>query len=101
MNESVYQGALRELFEESGLMASEVDPLGMALGHDNRTIVHAFRYDCSTPERASQELTAANDPDQEFESFAWIDTSNKPLWDFVKKNLRYPNDVALTLMGWL
>lgn len=99
-NETVYQGALRELWEEAGIRADNLDPLGMALGNDNKTIVHAFKIEL-TPTNDAAVPTNENDPDQEFESLAWIDTGNKPLWDMIKKNLRYPNDVALTLMGWL
>lgn len=91
--ESPLQAAQRELREETGLTAINMEVLGSEQVRPGFT-VHAFQALVQgTP-------TSANDPDQEVQVWDWFDVHNG-LPQGLINNLQYPKNVTLRLLGLL
>ena len=97
--ESHHQGAIRELMEETGYNAKKLKFLGGRMVEPKQgQTVHVNMYEHHADE--DQKPTGKIDPDKEFGSFKWFD-STKPLPDDVLANLHHPNNVALQHLGLL
>jgi len=97
-NESMHQGGIRELAEESGLETKKLKFVGSrlvesALGKPYEVAI----YEVNAPEGFKP--TTKNDPDKEVARWAWHPTDK--LDKEVLANLKHPNNVALDHMGLL
>lgn len=96
--ENIEQAALREVFEETGLVAEIVEPLG------------SIHYEFSTPtslisktvhhflmKQTGGELTIENDPDKEAVDIRWISL------DLIADELTHENErrLALVVQEWM
>lgn len=96
--ESMHQGALRELAEETGITEPQrLKFLGSHLvepkqGKQVQVSLYAHNLKPDT------EPSADADPDQEFEELLWVGTDD-PLPPEIGNNLHHPNDVALAHLG--
>lgn len=100
LNESPYQGAVRELFEETGIRIDERTMELKSLGNkmsDGGVLVHAFSLELNTIREGSREITTKYDPDDEVKSWEWIE-HNGPNWDDVLSKLQHPKNIAFELM---
>lgn len=92
-NEDPLDGAVRELWEESGIDSAVLEPLGsMDVG---RYIVHGFK----TIVPNNTKPTSVNDPDKEVYKWVWVPIYQNSIPDQIKENLHAPKNVLLTLMG--
>ena len=96
--EDPLKGAIRELAEETGIVAADLIHLGSEdiitfTGQNKR--IHAYRLD--NPPGA---YTNADDPDHEVYHWEWIPISDG-LPDHVAKNLHSSKNVVLRAMGLL
>lgn len=96
-NESMHQGAIRELAEEAGVEAKKLKFLGARLVESEKdkpveVAIYEYTHDGKVHGR--------NDPDKEVSNWEWF-PHNKPLSDSVLGNLKHPNNVALDYMGLL
>ena len=92
--EDPHEGALRELAEEAGIVAQQLNYLGSqgVMCEDGRArMIHAYHL------TAKPEHTPKNDPDQEVKRWQWIDTS-RGLPARVAGNLHSPRNVCLKLL---
>lgn len=91
-NEQPARGAVRELLEETGLKAKNLERLGSAVaGKSGNVLVHSYQAEVEgTPD-------ASKDPDAEFVEFRWVDPMDIP--DEIFANLYNPKDVTLQLLG--
>jgi phage-related protein (TIGR01555 family) len=97
--ESVHQGALRELEEETGLKAGKLKYLGTRLVEsekDQQTEVAMYEHHVKDGVRP----THKKDPDKEVSGWKWLN-SKEPLSQDVLGNLKHANNVALDHMGLL
>ena len=68
-NEEPHEAAKRELFEEAGLKARGIKPIGRGTGgKDNQHVVHAFVVDHD----GKTKPTSINDPDNEVHKLSLI-----------------------------
>jgi 8-oxo-dGTP pyrophosphatase MutT (NUDIX family) len=88
--EAPLDGAVRELWEESGISVSDLRYLGSG-STGTGYIVHAFRADSVSVEPVSH-----NDPDAEITDWRWVEV---PLPDDVRGSLHAPKNVTLALCG--
>lgn len=96
--ESMHQGAVRELAEETGLQAKKLKFLGSRLVESEMgKPVEVAIYEHSADEAAKP--SGKNDPDKEVAKWEWHST--KQLDSEVLANLKHPNNVALDHMGLL
>jgi len=89
-NESPEGGARREAKEEAGIDAHDLTRLGE--GTSGKYRIHSYRT------VTDQTPTSENDPDNEVETWEWIDISNG-LPDKVASNLHAPKNITLRLLG--
>lgn len=82
--------ARRELREETGLRAMQLEPIATKIIRDGKVKVHAFRAEVDDSPDADA------DPDGEFVKFRWVDPENVPAE--VEDNLHSKNDVLLRLV---
>jgi 8-oxo-dGTP pyrophosphatase MutT (NUDIX family)/predicted double-glycine peptidase len=93
-NERPEKGAVRELLEETGLVALSVEKLGVKKVKDGSIEVHSYRVEVG----GKRKPTGALDPDEELEEFRWVDPLNLP--DDIQENLHNgAEDVTLKLLG--
>lgn len=97
--EAPLAGAIRELKEEAGIEASSLEHLDTQTveGRTGRKVtVHAFKLSL-----ASKPVTrTVADPDQEVESWQWIDVKDG-LSSFITENLQSPRNTLLIHLGLL
>lgn len=100
LNESPYQAAVRELFEETGIRIDErmmeLKSLGSKM-NDGGVLVHAYSLELSTIREGSREITTKYDPDNEVRTWEWIE-HNGPRWIDISGRLQHPKNIALELM---
>jgi 8-oxo-dGTP pyrophosphatase MutT (NUDIX family) len=96
--EDPHHGAIRELFEETGIRSSKMKHLGSqgVVGRSGRPInVHMYQLDLHT-----EPVTHGyNDPDHEVAEWKWVDITEHGLPEFVSKNLHTPKNVMLKRLG--
>lgn len=88
-------GAIRELREETGIHAHDLNYMGseeVTTFTGKRYLIHAFMM---TAEPAT---TTVNDPDREVFGWTWVNLENG-LPDLVADNLHSPRNLTLRLMG--
>lgn len=89
--ESPLAAARREVMEETGLKALNIQPMGKQDVKNGEIRVHSFRAEVDdTPSNA-------DDPDAEFIKFRWVDPERMP--EEVMKNLHNKKDVTLGFLG--
>ncbi len=98
-DESPYQAAVRELFEETGLRAVQLRNIGMSI-NDQGTMVHCFVYEINTDQPGALDITAAKDPDMEVLQWEWVDCTSARFKE-IKSKLHHPNNYALKKLGLL
>lgn len=93
-NELPEVGAIRELFEETGLHAHNLDYLGSKTldRPDKQLTIYAYRCD------GVGDTHTSNDPDNEVCEWVYVDVANGVPHDILDK-LHSPKDVALDLLG--
>jgi len=92
-NEDPLDGAIRELWEESGIDNVVLEPLGsLQVG---KYLVHGFK--AVVPNNTKP--TSINDPDNEVYKWVWAPTYQNSIPDQIKENLHAPKNVLLKLMG--
>lgn len=97
--ESMHQGALRELHEETGIEASKLRYLGSRLVESEKgKNTHVAMYEHNMKDGVKP--TAKKDPDKEVKSWKWFDTKDGLPKD-VLGNLKHANNVALDHLGLL
>jgi 8-oxo-dGTP pyrophosphatase MutT (NUDIX family) len=84
--------AVRELKEETGLDAGELEYLGDGYGGRDRT-VHVFCYRTTV----TGSPTVGQDPDDECSVWAWVDESEIP--GVILENLHNKRNITLDLLG--
>jgi len=89
--ESPTEGVIRELWEETGLVPNDLEYLGSGIVTKANVIVYAFK--CNV----SGEATGENDPDEEFETYRWVDPDNIP--EEIANNLHSPKNIVLEKLG--
>jgi len=89
--ESPTEGVIRELWEETGLVPNDLEYLGSGIVTKANVIVYAFK--CNV----SGEATSENDPDEEFETYRWVDPDNIP--EEIANNLHSPKNIVLEKLG--
>lgn len=97
--ESMHQGGVRELAEETGLEAKRLKFLGSRLVEPKQgesVQVNLYEHQAEIGSRP----TGKADPDREIAEFRWIPLSGK-LPDDIGGNLQHPNNVALAHLGLL
>ena len=72
-NECPFQGAIRELKEETGLDAVDVKLVRAGFKKDKGVLVYIFLTEVDE----NQEIDTSNDPDKEFDSLEYIDFFDK------------------------
>jgi len=94
-NERPHEAAQRELEEETGIKAHQLIYLGNKFVTSELGIlisVYSYRYN------AEPDVTTEYDPDDEVESWMWVNTENGvPL--SIMQNLHSPRNVTLELLG--
>jgi 8-oxo-dGTP diphosphatase len=98
-HESMHQGALRELAEETGIEANKLRYLGTRLVEsekDKPYEVAMYEHHIAKDVKP----TAKKDPDKEVAEWRWL-SSAEPLHQDVLGNLKHTNNVALDHMGLL
>lgn len=98
-NESPYQTAIRELFEESGLDANDITYIGNQY-NDEGVLVHAFLYDVAGVEPDQRQVTSKYDPDEEVSEWFWVKPGTQA-WNEVMTNLQHPKNVCLKLLNYI
>lgn len=88
--EKPLDGARRELLEETGLRASEMEPLGVREVKDGEIKVHAFRAE------VDESPDSSSDPDAEFKEFKWVNPARVP--KEITDNLHSKHDVVLEMI---
>lgn len=97
--ESLHQGGVRELAEETGIVAKRLKFLGSRLTEPEQgqsVTVSIYGHDADDKVRP----TAKNDPDREITEWRWIPVKG-PLPEEIAGNLQHPNNVALQHMKLL
>jgi 8-oxo-dGTP pyrophosphatase MutT (NUDIX family)/GNAT superfamily N-acetyltransferase len=91
------KGAVRELFEEAGLIPDELHDLGSeevdSYDGKHKIKVHAFKAICGGKPHSK------NDPDKECDEWNWVDVTNNKVPDEILNNLHSPKNVTLKLLG--
>ena len=98
-HESMHQGGVRELAEETGLEAGRLKFVGSRLVESelgNPTQVAIYEHNMAQGEKP----TPKKDPDKEVSKWEWFN-SKAPLSDEIMGNLKHPNNVALQHLGLL
>lgn len=85
--ESPTEAVIRELWEETGLVPNDLEYLGSGIVTKANVMVYAFR--CNV----SGEATNENDPDEEFDTYRWVDPDNIP--EEIANNLHSPKNIVL------
>jgi 8-oxo-dGTP pyrophosphatase MutT (NUDIX family) len=91
-------GAVRELFEETGLRAQEIHFLGHGdiSGGSGGNPIRVYSYRARVDD---QEPSADQDPDKEFVAFEWIKCAGVGLPDHINHHLQHKDDVTLKYLG--
>lgn len=98
-HESMHQGGVRELFEETGLKAKKLKFLGSRLVESEMgKPVEVAMYEHNLQDDAKP--TPKNDPDKEVAKWEWF-SHKEPLPEDVLGNLKHANNIALDHMGLL
>ncbi len=95
--ESMHQGAMRELHEETGIKVSRLKFLGSRLvePEQGRSVqVSLYEHHADPKARPHGKL----DPDKEIGEYRWVSSKEK-LPDEIAGNLQHPNNVALQHLG--
>ena len=91
------KGAVRELFEEAGLIPDELHDLGSdevdSYDGKHKIKVHAFKAICGGKPHSK------NDPDKECDEWHWVDVTNNKVPNEILNNLHSPKNVTLKLLG--
>lgn len=98
-SESMHQGALRELSEETGIGTKRLHFLGARMvepEQGKQVQVNMYQHKAD----AEVEPNASLDPDNEIEEFVWVPLAG-PLPEEIANNLQHPNNVALAHLGLL
>lgn len=96
-NESDYQAAVRELYEEAGIQLNQLDKLGSKL-NDNGNLVHVFKGEMLPNIPGNRDITNKYDPDQEIKTWRWLRIGS-PEFNSVLKVLAHPKNIALEMIG--
>ena len=96
-NETSFQAAVRELREESGLGAKNLNALASCYV-DGGVYLHCFDCDYNVDINRDQlVLTSEFDPDQEVAEWKWIDTRSQE-FKHILQNLQHPKNETLRLL---
>lgn len=98
-DESMHQGAVRELAEETGIAANRLKFLGTRLVESQMgksTEVSIYQHHADPQAKP----TGKHDPDKEVAEWRWI-SMKQPLPTDIAHNLKHPNNVVLDHLGLL
>jgi uncharacterized protein len=99
--ESMHQGAIRELAEETGIQAKRLKWLGTRLVESEMgKPTEVAMYEYNHPEDEKIRPTTRKDPDNEVKKWEWF-SHKEPLHKDVLGNLKHANNIALDHMGLL
>lgn len=90
VNEDPYEGAIRELKEETGLDAEDIKLVASHWDKDRNLILYLFKI---TP-KAGQETDSSNDPDKEVDSWHYMNPN------YVVSDLHVPVQHNIALKYW-
>lgn len=94
VNELPIDGAVRELYEETGIKADKSDLKFLGTGDTGRVLVHSYKYDVN-----NVEVDLTKDPDKEADDHGWFDAdSDSDYSDGIPDNVHTPNDKNITLV---
>lgn len=98
-SESLHQGAIRELGEETGLKAERLKFLGSRLVENEKgRPVTVSMYEHRATD--SDKPTGRHDPDKEVSKWKWVHSKDE-LPEEISGNLKHPNNIALAHLGLL
>jgi len=90
LNEDPAQGALRELYEETGLEAEGARLVKAQWNRDKKLLLYLFQVEL----KPNQKPTSENDPDDEFSYIEYVDPNS------VIEDLYVPVDENLAIKYW-
>lgn len=95
--ESIYQAAIRELFEETGLMANNLTHIGSTL-NESGVYVHSFLYEYQKDiGKPINKITVEFDPDKEVSEWFWVSPESSE-WKQIASNLQHPKNITLDIL---